>query len=55
MADINVETDMSKRIQDDKSKTNCVEFIADTLYSSHQSKELEDKSHPNDLLAATNA
>ncbi len=39
-------------IKDDKTKTNCVEFIADALFSiDPQYTEIEDKSHPNDMLA----
>ena len=39
-------------IKDDKAKTNCVEFIADALFAiDPKYTEIEDKAHPNDMLA----
>lgn len=39
-------------IQDDKTKTNCVEFIADAITTEDPSyTDIYDKSHPNDMLA----
>lgn len=39
-------------IQDDKTKTNCVEFIADAITAEDPSyTEIYDKAHPNDMLA----
>lgn len=55
MADVSVDTKLGKQAKDDKTKTNCVEFIADALYNTSNNNELADKSHPNDLLAATKA